>query len=70
MVYLCVFPDCVDQLEWHRRYCVLEKDERTLYFYNDTEVMYNIILQRVTTCVHTQAVYMRKCINHNVVIFG
>jgi hypothetical protein len=32
-----VDSDCVDQLEWHRRYCVLEKDERTLYFYNDTE---------------------------------
>ena len=31
--------ESVDQLEWHRRYCVLAKDERILYFYNDTEVI-------------------------------
>jgi len=31
-------PDSLDQLEWQRRYVVLAKDERKLYFFNDTEV--------------------------------
>jgi len=34
-------PDSLDQLEWQRRYVVLAKDERKLYFFNDTEVSFN-----------------------------
>ena len=32
--------DSPDQLEWHKRYCVLAKDDRKLFFYNDTEVRF------------------------------
>ena len=32
--------DSPDQLEWHKRYCVLAKDDRKLFFYNDTEVSF------------------------------
>ena len=51
--YLSLPTDCVDHLEWHRRYCVLEKDERTLYFYNDTEVCYNhgVVMRLSSLCM-------------------
>ena len=39
LLYMYTPIESVDQLEWHRRYCVLAKDERILYFYNDTEVI-------------------------------
>ncbi len=30
--------ESLEQIEWQRRYCVLVKEERKLYFFNDTEV--------------------------------
>lgn len=30
--------DCLDNLQWHRKYCILNKEERRLHFFNDTEV--------------------------------
>lgn len=30
--------DSLDEVEWQKRYVVLAKDERRLYFFNDTEV--------------------------------
>ncbi len=30
--------DHLDQLEWQKKYVVLDKDDRKLYFFNDTEV--------------------------------
>ena len=30
--------DSLDEVEWQKRYVILAKDERRLYFFNDTEV--------------------------------
>ena len=39
LVFQLISPsDHLDQLDWQKRYCVLDKDERKLYFFNDTEV--------------------------------
>ena len=33
-----VAADCLDQLEWQKSYCMLAKEDRKLFFFNDTEV--------------------------------
>lgn len=41
-VYQTLFflSESLDQLEWNKRYCILDKDERKLSFFNDTEVSF------------------------------
>ena len=52
-VFANFLSDCLDQLEWHRRYCVLAKDERRLYFFNDTEVS-----SPTCTCIYSLNVFL------------
>lgn len=40
--HIHVHVDHLDQLEWEKKYVVLDKDDRKLYFFNDTEVSKNI----------------------------
>ena len=37
MVANATDADCLDNLQWHRKYCILNKEERRLHFFNDTE---------------------------------
>ena len=53
----CLITESLDQLEWSKRYCILDKDERRLSFFNDTEVT-NMAILRHYACVYDTYVYM------------